>query len=180
LPAINQRVAGGAEVAVEAWDREQKTRLASGRLLTTDNLIDTATGTIKMKAEFANKDSTLFPNQFVNTRLLLGVRKAALVVPGAAVLQGSRGAYVYVVDGESAVTSVPVIPGPVDVGIVAVEGKLEPGNRVVTDGADKLRDGAKVEVIAANAPAATPASSDKTPGARGKRRPEGTPAAAAN
>ena len=84
------------------------------------------------------------------------------------------------VDGESAVTSVPVTPGPVDGGIVAVEGKLEPGNRVVTDGADKLRDGAKVEVIAANAPAATPASSDKTPGARGKRRPEGTPAAAAN
>ena len=180
LPAINQRVAGGAEVAVEAWDREQKTRLASGRLLTTDNLIDTATGTIKMKAEFANKDSTLFPNQFVNTRLLLGVRKAALVVPGAAVLQGSRGAYVYVVDGESAVTSVPVTPGPVDGGVVAVEGKLQPGNRVVTDGADKLRDGAKVEVIAANAPTTTPASSDKTPGARGKRRPEEAPAAAAN
>jgi len=180
LPAIGQRVAGGDDVAVEAWDREQKTRLASGRLLTTDNLIDTATGTIKMKAEFANKDSTLFPNQFVNTRLLLGVRKAALVVPGAAVLQGSRGAYVYVVDGEGAVTSVPVTPGPVDGGLVAVEGKLQPGNRVVTDGADKLRDGAKVEVIAADAPGASPATSDKKPGARGKRRPEEAPAAAAN
>ncbi len=180
LPAINQRVASGEEVAVEAWDREQKTRLAAGRLLTTDNLIDTATGTIKMKAEFANKDSTLFPNQFVNARLLLGVRKDTLVVPGAAVLQGSRGAYVYVVDGESAVTSVPVTPGPVDGGLVAVEGKLEPGSRVVTDGADKLRDGAKVEVIAPEARATKPAAGEKKPGAGGKRRREGAPAAAAN
>jgi multidrug efflux system membrane fusion protein len=180
LPAINQRVAGGEEVTVEAWDREQKTRLAAGRLLTTDNLIDTATGTIKMKAEFANKDSTLFPNQFVNTRLLLGVRKDALVVPGAAVLQGSRGAYVYSVDGENTVTSVPVTPGPTDGGVVAVEGKLEPGSRVVTDGADKLRDGAKVEVIAAEARAAKPAAGERKPGAGGKRRREGAPAATAN
>jgi membrane fusion protein, multidrug efflux system len=168
LPSINKRIASGEEIAVEAWDREQKIRLASGRLLTTDNLIDTATGTIKMKAEFANKDSALFPNQFVNTRLLLGVRKDALVVPGAAVLQGARGAFVYVVDSESAVTSVAVTPGPVDGGQIAVDGKIEPGGRVVTDGADKLRDGAKVEVI-------TPGAS--TAAAKGARAP-GSPGAA--
>jgi membrane fusion protein, multidrug efflux system len=147
LPAINRRIGSGESITVEGWDREQKARLASGRLITTDNLIDTATGTIKMKAEFANKDGGLFPNQFVNTRLLLGVSADALVVPGAAVLQGARGAYVYVVDGESQVGTVMVTPGAVDGNLVAVDGRLEPGNRVVTDGADKLRDGAKVEIV---------------------------------
>lgn len=171
LPAINQRVASGDPVTVEAWDREQKVRLAVGRLLTTDNLIDTATGTIKMKAEFANKDGNLFPNQFVNARLLLGVRKEALVVPGAAVLQGARGPFVYVVDSESTVSSVPVTPGPVDGNQVAVEGALEPGSRVVADGADKLRDGAKVEVI----DAAVRAKDAKglQPGGGGRRGPDG-------
>jgi membrane fusion protein, multidrug efflux system len=173
LPAINQRAASGGDIAVEAWDREQRNRLASGRLLTTDNLIDTATGTIKMKAEFANKDNVLFPNQFVNTRLLLGVSKDALVVPGAAVLQGVNGAYVYVVDQAGTVTSIAVTPGPVDGGRVAVEGKLTAGNRVVTDGADKLRDGAKVEVI--DQAARTPAAGKAGAPAGGRRhRPDGT------
>ena len=172
LPAINRRVASGEQVIVEGWDREQKTRLATGRLITTDNLIDTATGTIKMKAEFANQDGSLFPNQFVNTRLLLGVSKDTLVVPGAAVVQGARGAYVYVVDGESQVATVTVTPGAVDGNLVAVEGKLEPGSRVVTDGADKLRDGAKVDVIDA---AARDKSADKArpAGAGGGPRGEG-------
>ena len=175
LPALNRRVASREEVVVEAWDREQKSRLAAGRLLSTDNLIDTATGTIKIKAEFVNQDGALFANQFVNARLLLGVRKDALVVPGAAVLQGSRGAYVYVVDGENAVTSVPVTAGPSDGGLVSVEGKLEPGMRVVTDGADKLRDGAKVEIIAPAASAAKgqdgapPPTAGGTPDERKKR-----------
>ena len=148
LPAINERLAGGDAPTVEAWDRERSNRLATGRLLTTDNQIDPTTGTIKLKAEFANDNDRLFPNQFVNARLLLGVRKDAVVVPGAAIQRGSRGAFVFTVDGEGAVKTVAVTPGPADGELVAVDGPLKPGERVVTDGADKLREGAKVTVIA--------------------------------
>jgi multidrug efflux system membrane fusion protein len=190
LPAINRRVAASEPIVVEAWDREQKNRLAAGRLLTTDNLVDTTTGTIKMKAEFANSDNILFPNQFANVRLLLGVREKATVVPGAAILRGSKGPFVYTVDGEGTVTAVPITPGPEDAGLVAVEGPLKSGDRVVADGADKLRDGAKVEVITAEA-RAKPADGAKKPGTGGKRpgggapggrppRAEGAPAPAAN
>jgi multidrug efflux system membrane fusion protein len=147
LPALNSRSGEGGRIVVEAWDREQKNRLAAGTLLSTDNLIDTATGTIKLKAEFANADAALFANQFVNARLLLGVRRDALVVPGAAVLQGSRGTFVYAVDQDGKVAAVNITPGPVDGGLTAIDGPLQPGSRVVTDGTDKLRDGAKVEII---------------------------------
>jgi multidrug efflux system membrane fusion protein len=150
LPALNQRSRERAPISVEAWDREQKNRLAAGRLLTTDNQIDPTTDTIKMKAEFANQDGVLFPNQFVNTRLLLGVRKDALVVPSAAIMQGARGAYVYVVDKDGKVATVTVTPGTVDGNLTSVEGELQPGSRVVTDGTDKLREGGKVEVIDPN------------------------------
>jgi len=160
LVALNRRIADGGQVTVEAWDQAQKTRLGVGHLLTTDNQIDTATGTIKIKAEFANKDGVLFPNQFVNARLLLGVRKKAIVVPTSAVQQGAKGTYVYAVAKDDTVTSVTVTPGPVDGERMAVEGKLEPGGRVVTDGADKLRDGAKVEIIA---PASKAAAAEAPP-----------------
>lgn len=174
LPALNRRIAGGDPVAVEAWDREQKERLAVGRLLTTDNLVDTATGTIKMKAEFANEDSALFPNQFVNVRLLLGTRKDALIVPGAALQRGAKGTFVYVVDGAGTVASVPVALGPADGELLAVDGALAAGARVVTDGADKLRDGAKVEAVS---PAARAAAAAPPAAAPGKRRADGKPPA---
>lgn len=174
LPALNRRIAGGDPVAVEAWDREQKERLAVGRLLTTDNLVDTATGTIKMKAEFANEDSALFPNQFVNVRLLLGTRKDALIVPGAALQRGAKGTFVYVVDGAGTVASIPVAPGPADGELLAVDGALAAGARVVTDGADKLRDGAKVEAVS---PAARAAAAAPPAAAHGKRRADGKPPA---
>ena len=171
LPTINLRLAEGQAMTVEAWDREQKKRLAVGRLLTSDNLVDTATGTIKLKAGFKNEDNALFPNQFVNVRLLVGMRLATLAVPGAAILRGAKGPFVYVADAESKVTAVPIIPGPADSDLVAVEGELKPGMRVVTDGADKLREGAKVEVIAARArDAAAPAARGDR---RGKRRADG-------
>jgi membrane fusion protein, multidrug efflux system len=173
LPALNRRLAGDMPIAVEAWDREQKTRLASGRLLTIDNLVDTATGTVKMKAEFANQDNALFPNQFTNVRLLLGTRRDSIVVPSASVLRGSKGAFVYVVDADNAVTSVLVTPGPADGTTIAVDGPLKPGVRVVTDGADNLRDGAKVEVIAPDQRPA--ASGEQKAGIRGggRRNPGG-------
>jgi membrane fusion protein, multidrug efflux system len=171
LPDINRRLAGGDAPPVEAWDREQKNRLAMGRLLTTDNQIDPTTGTIKLKAEFANGDDGLFPNQFVNVRLLLGVRKDATVVPGAAVQRGSRGAFVYTVDDGGLVKTVAVTPGAADGELVAVDGPLKAGERVVTDGADKLRDGAKVAVIASQERQGP--ASDAKPGGHGKRRSDG-------
>lgn len=165
LPAITKSLAVGGRVHVEGWDRDLKNRLASGRLLTLDNLVDTTTGTIKLKAEFANLDSALFPNQFVNVRLLLGTQKDATVVSGAAIQRGAKGALVYTVDGDGVVSSLAVIPGPADGERVAVDGRLAPGTRVVTDGTDKLRDGARVEVISPEARAAAGG-----PGMRGKRQ----------
>lgn len=165
IVTINQRLGAGEALRVEAWDREQKNLLATGQLLTTDNQIDTATGTIKLKAELPNQDSRLFPNQFVNARLLLGTQENATVVPVAAVQRGAQGAFVYVVDAESTVRMVQVRPGTSDGKITAVEGELKPGDRVVTDGTDRLRPGAKVEVIAADARAAAMAP----PGGRGER-----------
>lgn len=154
LPGINKRLAAGEALKVEAWDREQKNLLATGQLLTTDNQIDATTGTIKLKAEFANKDNALFPNQFVNARLLLGTLQDATVVPVAAVQRGARGSFVYTVDGESTVAMVNVFPGASDGKLIAVSGELKPGDRVVTDGTDRLRPGAKVEIITAEARAA--------------------------
>ena len=185
LPAINRRLAAKDPIVVEAWDREQKNRLATGRLLTTDNQVDTATGTIKLKAEFANDDNALFPNQFANMRLLLGTREKAVVVPVSAIQRGAKGPFVYTVDAESTVGTVLVTPGPEDKGLVAVDGPLKPGERVVTDGADKLRDGGKVEVITAEARARQAEGGGRKSGMGGKRQrpssgdrpqgPEGAP-----
>ena len=147
LPEINRRLKNRQTLSTEAWDGEMKNLLASGQVLTADNQIDTTTGTIKLKAEFANPDHVLFPNQFVNVRLLLGVQKDALVVPSAAIMRGSKGTYVYVVDGEGTVKTVVVTTGAVDGNFTAISGELAAGDRVVVDGGDKLRDGIKVEVI---------------------------------
>jgi multidrug efflux system membrane fusion protein len=146
LPAIRARLASKADVPVQAWDRERRQMLAQGRLLTTDNQIDPATGSIRLKAGFANADQTLFPNQFVNARLLLETRKEVLAVPGAALQRGPKGVFVYAVDGEGKVAQVPVTPGAADGDWTAVEGDLKLGTKVVTLGVDRLRDGAKVEV----------------------------------
>lgn len=147
LPALRQRIAAGQPVVVEGWDRDFGNRLASGRLLALDNLVDPTTGTIKLKAEFANVDHALFPNQFLNVRLLLGTQKNATLVPAAAIQRGAQGPYVYAVDADDVVKSVRVVPGSADGDVVAVDGPLAAGTRVVTDGVDKLRDGTRIEVI---------------------------------
>ncbi len=147
LPRINERMRAGEALVVEAWDREQRTRLAEGKISTTDNAIDPVTGTIKLKAEFANQQETLFPNQFVNIRLRLETQQGALAVPVTALQRGARGAFVYAVKDDGTVTVRAVRPGAVDGDWVAVQGELAAGDRVVTDGADRLREGAKVEVI---------------------------------
>ncbi len=146
LSPVVSRLRAGESLTVEAFERDGKAKLASGHLQTVDNQIDTATGTVKLKAEFANADDRLFPNQFVNVRLRVETRKEALLIPLAALQRGTKGSFVYVVGPESAVSVRPVVPGPASGDVVAIEQGLSAGEQVVTDGLDKLREGAKVEV----------------------------------
>jgi multidrug efflux system membrane fusion protein len=146
LPAVIRRMKEDAKVPVEAWDRENRNKLASGTLITVDNQIDPATGTVKLKAQFANEDSSLFPNQFVNVRMLVETRKGQTVVPLAAVQRGAQGMFVYVAKDDGTVTVRPVKVGPTEGPITAIESGVQPGERVVVDGVDRLREGAKIEM----------------------------------
>lgn len=150
VPAITSRLRANESMAVEAWDRTGKTKLATGQLSTVDNTIDVTTDTIKVKAMFPNLDDALFPNQAVSVVMQLNTLKDVLAVPQAAVLRGSQGFYVYVVNADSTVSTRVVKPGAIDSGWMAVEAKLEAGEKVVIDGTDRLREGGKVEVIAAD------------------------------
>jgi multidrug efflux system membrane fusion protein len=147
-PVLQRLKGGGAALPVEAWDRESRNRLASGELLTVDNVIDPATGTVKLKAQFANNDLALFPNQFVNARMLLDTRRGVVTIPTAAVQRGSQGSFVYVVKDDSTVSVRPVKLGPVEGERVAVEEGVAAGERVVVDGMDRLREGMRVEAAA--------------------------------
>jgi multidrug efflux system membrane fusion protein len=175
LPAVMKRMQSGDKPPVEAWDRELKTRLANGTLASVDNLVDPATGTVKLKAQFANDENALFPNQFVNVRMKLDTVRDATVVPAAAIQRGSQGMFVYVVQPDQTVKLRPVRLGPVDGPRQAIAEGLAPGDLVVSDGMDRLRDGAQVEVAAAR-PKVEPADG-KAPGKglRRKPRPDGAP-----
>lgn len=148
----NESLPGSPPLLVQAWDREQKRLLAVGQLLSLDNQIDSATGTVRLKASFANKDGALYPNQFVNARLLVRVLPGAVTVPASAVQLGTRGAYVYVVrqaeKGQDEAQIRLVTPGVSSGGLTVIEKGLEPGERVVVDGLDRLRDGTAVRVAA--------------------------------
>jgi multidrug efflux system membrane fusion protein len=146
LPRVLARLNAGDKPPVEAWDREQKELLARGTLVTTDNQIDVTTGTIKLKAQFPNKESRLFPNQFVNVRMVVDVRRDAVLVPSAAIQRGTQGNLVYVVRDDSTVALRPVTVGPTEGQLTAVESGLQAGERVITDGVDRIREGVKVEV----------------------------------
>ncbi len=146
LPRVLARLKAGEKPPVEIWDREQKNVLANGKLITTDNQIDVTTGTVKLKAEFPNPDGKLFPNQFVNVRMVVDTRKGVIVVPSAAIQRGSQGTVVYVVKDDNTVTLRPVQTGPTEGLATAVESGLKEGERVITDGVDRVREGAKVEV----------------------------------
>ena len=167
LPQVATRLRSGTPVAVDAWDRAQKTKLATGKLLTLDNQIDTTTGTIKLRAEFPNDDSALFPNQFVNVRLAAETRSGATLVPSAAVLRGSPGTFVYLVKDDKSVTVAPVKLGPVQGETTAIDSGIAPGDTVVVDGTDKLREGAKVELITPESRAAPASAPPRTNGKRG-------------
>lgn len=146
VPAIMKRLRGGATLPVTAYNRNDTTKLATGQLMSVDNQIDTSTGMLKLRAVFDNDDESLYPNQFVNAKLLLDVMHDATVMPTAAIQRGAPGTFVYLIKADGTVTAQPVKLGPVDGEKVAVLSGLNLGDEVVVDGADKLREGAKVTV----------------------------------
>jgi multidrug efflux system membrane fusion protein len=146
LPAVLKRLRAGGPLQVEAYDREQKSKLATGRLLTVDNQIDPSTGTIKLKAQFPNEDGSLFPNQFINLRLHLDTLREATVVPAAAVQRGVPGTFVYVLKEDKTVALRLIRVGASEGENVMVESGVSPGEVVVVEGSDRLRDGAKAQI----------------------------------
>lgn len=145
LQPVLKKLSAGVHLKVEAYDREDKNKLATGTLLTVDNQIDAATGTSRLKAVFSNSDSALFPNQFVNCRMLLDTKKAATIIPGAAVQRGPQGNYVYVVNADNSAVVRAVTVGIPEGNEIAIDKGLQAGELVVTDGQDKLQDGSKVD-----------------------------------
>lgn len=144
LAPILRRLREGATLQAVALDRANSTTIATGTLAGVDNQINTSTGTFRLKAQFTNDDERLFPNQFVNIRLLVDTEQGATVIPVAAVQRGAPGTYVYAVQPDDTVAVRPVKLGTTQGERVAVLSGVESGDRVVVDGADKLRDGAKI------------------------------------
>ncbi len=144
LPVVAAKMKQGT-LTVDAYSRDDQTKLASGKLLTIDNQIDQSTGTGRLKATFDNKDGLLWPNQFVNVRLLLDVRKNSTVVPSVAVQRGPSGTFVYVMKADKSVEARPVTVALAQSNQSAIATGLQPGDMVVIDGQDKLQNGAKVE-----------------------------------
>ena len=146
LPVVMARLNSGEPLPVEAFDREQKKKLATGTLLTVDNQIDSNTGTVRLKAVFSNEDGQLFPNQFVNARLLLEMKHGVTIVPAAAVQRGAKGTFVYVVKEDQTVAVRAVGVGAAQGDDLSIDSGLAPDDIVVVDGTEKLREGSKVEV----------------------------------
>ncbi len=171
LPPILKRVQSGAVLPVTAFNRNATQKLATGQLTTLDNQIDTTTGTVKLRARFDNADSALFPNQFVNIQLLVDTLHDSVVVPTSAIQRGAPGTFVYVVNPDATPPTVSVRKvelGPVDGERVAVKSGLKVGEQVVTDGADKLRDG--IQVTLHQPGAATPAPAPNADAGQRNRR----------
>jgi membrane fusion protein, multidrug efflux system len=144
IPAIMKQLHAGKTLTVTAWDRSNTTELAKGTLQSLDSQIDPTTGTIKLKAVFPNDDESLFPQLFVNVVLLLDTLHGVTLIPQSGVQRGAPGTYVYVVNANQTVSVRKVTLGPGDANNVSLTQGLEPGDVVVVDGADKLKDGAKV------------------------------------
>jgi multidrug efflux system membrane fusion protein len=172
---IIQQVRAGATLSVEAYDRANVKLLGSGTLGTVDNQIDTTTGTVKLRALFANPDERLYPNQFVNARLLVSTMANTIRVPVPAVQRGEPGTYVYVITANNTVSVRPIKVGPTDGGFMAVLSGLQAGEKVVTDGTDRLRDGAAVTVPppAQGQAAAPDGGQARQHGSRGQGQGEG-------
>ena len=160
LGDVLKKVRAGQQLRVEAWDHDDSKKIADGVLLTADNQIDATTGTSKLKAIFDNKNNVLYPNQFVNVRLLIDVLKGAVVVPGATIQRGSQGTFVYVVTENQTAELRMVTIKETEGNDVAIASGLKPGENVVLEGMDKVQDGARVDLQ-------TPGqSSEEVPGGR--------------
>ncbi len=145
IPSVLAQLERRAPLQVEAYDREQRRKLSIGSLLTIDNQVDPSTGTVRLKAVFPNADHGLFPNQFVNARLRLDVKRGVTVVPAAAIQRSPRGPFVYVITPERTVEARPVTVAITDGDTVSIDAGLRVGEQVVVDGAERLRDGSRVE-----------------------------------
>lgn len=166
IATVIQAQKAGKALTVEAWDRANKQKLSDGTLLSLDNQIDTTTGTIKLKARFTNQDDALFPNQFVNARMLVSTEQNAVLIPTAALQMGNDGHFVWVLNEQNKVSKHTVTPGIQNSQQVAISAGLSAGDKVVTDGIDRLTEGAQVEVVTAQSADAAPAAQAKTHGTR--------------
>lgn len=146
LPEVLKQMHAGKHLQVDAWDRALKNKLASGSLASVDNQIDVSTGAVKARAQFANDDESLFPNQFVNVRLLVDTLHGVTIVPTAAIQRSTNGLFVYIVNADRTVAQRAVQVGVTEGERIAIESGIVPGDIVVTDGIDKLRDGSLVEL----------------------------------
>ncbi len=158
----------GAQLPVEAYDRDDTTKIATGKLLTIDNQIDTTTGTYKLKSEFGNEKNTLFPNQFVNIHLLVDTKHNVTIVPSTAIQRGPQGTYVYLAQKDNSVKIRPVTMALTSGNSVGITKGLQAGDVVVVDGQDKLQDGSKIDARAPVVGASNPQSQqsqneDQTP-----------------
>ena len=144
LPQVNAKLRAGVQLNVEAYDRDDTTKIAAGKLLTIDNQIDPTTGTYKLKSIFNNSDNALFPNQFVNIHLLVDSMRNLTIVPASAIQRGPQGTYVYAVGGDNRVKIRPVTVALTTANSVGLSGGVNAGDVVVVDGQDKLQDGSKV------------------------------------
>ena len=168
LPMVNAKLRSGVQLPVDAYDRDDTARIATGKLQTIDNQIDVTTGTYKLKSIFSNEDNALFPNQFVNVHLLVDTKRNLIIVPVAAIQRGPQGTYVYAAgsDNTAKIRSVTIAQTTGD--NVGLNAGLNPGDVVVIDGQDKLQDGSKINpspVTGANGPARSSAPSPAGQGA---------------
>jgi len=177
LPDLTPQFTAGSPLVVTAYDRANLRQLAVGKVSAIDNQIDTTTGTVKVRAQFDNGSNTLFPNQFVNVRLLVKTVQNAVTVPTSAIQRGAPGTYVYVINADDTVSVRQVATGPVDGNITAINSGLSAGERVVTDGTDRLRDGMKVVLVGEGGQAGQASQSGApagaSSGAPGERSPSG-------
>ncbi len=170
IARVQLRAGAGEPLEVQAYDRDFKLKLATGKLLAIDNQVDATTGTVRLKSEFPNEDGMLFPNQFVNARLLVDTKRDAIIVPTAAVQRGPAMMFVYVVKADETVELRNVVTGPAEGGETSIESGLEPGEIVVTDGLDKLQPKAKV------APREKNKGEPGGPKSKSEKHPAGKPA----
>jgi membrane fusion protein, multidrug efflux system len=161
LPQVVAQMKKG-QLAVQAFGRDDNTKLADGKLLTIDNQIDQTTGTVKLKSEFDNRDSSLWPNQFVNIRLFLDVRKGAIVIPSAVIQTGTQGPFAYVIGPDNTAQVRPIQVDFAEGNISVIRQGLKAGEQVVVDGADKLQSGAEVTTHQSS-PSSTPATTNSSP-----------------